>query len=233
MGKSGDPQNVKKEVRRRVSSAARVAILCDFDGTICHEVVIDSLYALFAACGLEYAQKWERGEITTPEEITSSFATITASREEMEAALNDFTVDPGIHELLAFSRQHGYEFAVVSDGLDWYIRHILERHGVKDVSIFANQIEFTPQGFQFTFPWRHALTPMRGVSKPWIVQRYRDQGAKVAVIGDGLTDVEAAAVADRVYAQGLLMDYCRQHGIPAIEVVDLEDVVRKWQNLKN
>lgn len=233
MGKIRDPQGTKKEVGRQVSSADRVAILCDFDGTICHEVVIDSLYAGFAACGLEFSRKWERGEITTPDEITSSFATVTASREELEAALGDFTIDPGIHELLAFCRQRGYEFAVVSDGLDWYIRYILELHGVRDVSIYANQIEFTPQGFRFEFPWHHVSTPLRGVSKPMIVQRYRDQGAKVVVIGDGLTDVEAAAVADQVYAQGLLIDYCRQHGIPAVEVANLVDVVRKWQNLKN
>ena len=47
-------------------------------------------------------------------------------------------------------------------------------------------------------------------------------------IGDGLTDVEAAEVADVVYARAGLWKYCRERDIPAIEFSDLADLLTKW-----
>jgi len=206
-----------------------VAVLCDFDGTATPHIVIDMLYRQFAAPSWrEIVQRWERGEISTREEIQSCFATITASRAEMESFLDTIPLDPALVQLVDFCRQRGYHFAIVSDGLRWYIEYVLNRHGIRDVTIYASEIHFGPDGFRFSFPWYNPESPLRSTSKVSIVQRYQAQGDKVVFIGDGSTDIKAAQAADVVYARDALLTYCREHGIPAIEFSDLSDVLAKW-----
>jgi hypothetical protein len=76
-------------MRKKMTGDGEVsfAILCDFDGTVCPTQMMDFLYQHFAACGMEYAERWERGEISTQEEIESTFGSVSASREEMEAGV--------------------------------------------------------------------------------------------------------------------------------------------------
>ena len=206
-----------------------VAVLCDFDGTATPHIALDMLYREFGAPICQVLnQRWERCEISTKEETQSCFATITASRTEMESFLASLSLDPGLPDLVSLCRRRGCSFGIVSDGLTWCITYILNRHGIYGVPVYANEIHFEPDGFRFSFPWYAPETPLRGTSKPAIVRRYQAEGKRVVFIGDGLTDFEAAGVADVVYARAGLWTYCREHDIPAIEFSDLADLLTKW-----
>jgi 2-hydroxy-3-keto-5-methylthiopentenyl-1-phosphate phosphatase len=206
-----------------------VAVLCDFDGTICTMNTMDFLYQNFASVGMKYAVRWERGEISTADEIRATFATVDSSREEMERALSRLEIDEGFSRFLDFCRMKGYHIAIVSDGLEWYIEYILGQHGIRGLPIYANQIRFENGDFQFEFPWFHEESPMRGVSKPHIVHSYQAEGKRVAYIGDGHSDVDVIHEADLVYARGWLADYCLKHDIPAILFGVFDDLLRQWQ----
>lgn len=207
-------------------SNSKVAVLCDFDGTITPCIVIDMLYRRFAAPScLQMVKLWEEGKISTPEEMRACFATITASRTEMEYFLSSIPLDPALADLLKFCRQRGYHFAIVSDGLTWYIEHILHCHGVSDVTIYASEIHFGPDGAHLSFPWYSPETPLRGTSKLALVRRYKADGFQVVFIGDGLSDIEVVGAADILYARGSLLDYCRQHRSPAIPFSGLSEVL--------
>jgi 2,3-diketo-5-methylthio-1-phosphopentane phosphatase len=207
------------------------AFLCDFDGTVCPTQMMDFLYQRFAASGMKFAEQWGRGEISTQEEIESTFATISASREEMEAALDTIKIDPHFPAFLEFCRNHEYSFAIVSDGLEWYIDYILAKHGIRGVEIYANQIHFEGGGFRFDFPWYDDETPMRGVCKPMIVRRYKERGMKVVYTGDGMSDFEVIGVADHIFARRRLAIYAREQGVEFIEFSDCRDLLEKWQDL--
>ncbi len=209
-------------------------VLCDFDGTITHCEVIGEIYNKFASGNCEHlVNLWVRGEISTPEEIQGCFATIHATRQEMEAELNTIPVDAGFPALLDYCRNQGYQFAILSDGLQWYIEYILSKHGISGLTIYANQIEFKPSGFEISFPWYNPETPKRGASKPMIIQRYQNSGARVIFIGDGLSDREAVQVADSVYAKGRLLEYCRQNEFPVTGFTDLAELLKLWQSNNN
>ena len=211
-------------------SKPNVAVLCDFDGTATPHIVIDMLYHRFAApCWLEITQRWSRGEISTQEEIQSCFATISATRAEMEAFLDSIPLDPGFPSLLDFCRRRGYRFAIVSDRLSWYIKYILDQHGIRDVTIYASEIRFEADRFRFSFPWYSPDTPLRSTSKSAIVRRYQAEDFEVVFIGDGLSDIDAVEVADVVYARNGLMEHCREQAIPAIEISNLSDVLAQWR----
>ncbi|UCF62183.1 MAG: MtnX-like HAD-IB family phosphatase [Anaerolineaceae bacterium] len=207
----------------------RKVVLCDFDGTLTDFIIINHLYETFAECGLEYAERWERGEISTMEEMEKTFATVTASREEMESEVAKVDLVPGVPEFISMCQERGYSFAVVSDGLHWYIDYILRQHGIAGIKIFASHIHFEPGGFRFSYPWYDPQIPLRSTSKPTIIRQHQEKGSKVAFIGDGTSDFEVVGVADLIYARKKLAEYCQSKGVPAIEFTDFYDLLTKWQ----
>ncbi len=214
-----------------IKSKSNIVVLCDFDGTATPYNVINMLYKKFAApYFLEINQKWIRGEISTQEKTKYCFSKITATRKEMEAFLNTITLDPGFCGLIELCKQHDYKFAIVSDGLEWYIKYILNNNNIKNIIIYAGKIYFKSKRFQFSFPWYNSSTPLRSTSKFSIIRRYQAEDFKVVFIGDGLSDTNAVKVADIVYAKGVLMKYCSKNHIPAIEISNLSDLLNKWKS---
>jgi 2,3-diketo-5-methylthio-1-phosphopentane phosphatase len=190
--------------------------------------MLDFLYQTFSADGLKFAKLWEEGKITTQEEIELTFASVTASREEMELAVAKMPLDPNFTPFFELCRRKGLEFAVVSEGLRWYIDFMLEREGIREVEIYANEIIFTDHGIRFEYPHFHGDCPERGVCKSNIVNQYKQAGKRVIFIGDGKSDYEAAETADLVFATRKLATYCAEQGLPAVNFTDFGDLISKW-----
>lgn len=207
----------------------QIAVLSDFDGTICPTQMMSYLYEKFADVGSKYEELWEKGEISTQQEIEMTFETVHASKEQMEASLKEVALDPGFPDFLDLCREREHEFAIVSDGLSWYIKYLLAKYGIFDVTIFANLIHFDDDGFRFEYPWFDSSCPMRAVCKSEVIRRYKSEGVRVIYIGDGVSDYEAVGVADEIYATGKLASYCRSIGYPAKEFLDFESLHAEWE----
>jgi len=209
----------------------KLAVLCDFDGTITPGDTLSILYNRFAGPECQELEKrWSQGEISAPAEMQGCFASMRSTRAELESALDPVHIDPSFPDFFRFCQGLGYAFAVLSDGLSWYIIYILQRHGIPTPAIYANEIEFTPDGMRIHSPWYRPDTPLRGTSKPAIIQKYQAEGYAVVFIGDGPTDVEAVEVADFVFAKGRLAEYCRAKSVLFTAFTDFFDVT---QHLKN
>ena len=201
------------------------ALLTDFDGTVTTINVLDSLYEHFAGPSYRiHMERWNRGEISTMEEIEKVFSTVKASRQRMEAFLRTVNIDPGFKPLLGYCREKTYPFAIVSDGLRWYIDYVLNTHGIERTNVYAGDIFFEEEGFRFEYPWFDPAFSLRSTAKPVIVKEYQRRGHRVIFVGDGLSDVEAAEIADVVYAKDVLLEISRERGIEAREFEDLFDV---------
>ena len=204
---------------------SKIAVLTDFDGTIAAINVMDSLYEKFGGPSHRvYMERWQRGEISTMEEIQGVFNTVTADREEMESFLRTVELDPGFIGLLDFCLQHDLAFAIVSDGFRWYIDYILEGHGLQEVSIYAGDIRFLDNGFEFDFPWYDPAYPLRSTAKPQIVRDYQRRGFKVFFVGDGFSDLEVIGVADLIYAKDVLLAAAHDQGLDVRAFNTLRDV---------
>jgi 2-hydroxy-3-keto-5-methylthiopentenyl-1-phosphate phosphatase len=203
-----------------------IAVLSDFDATATKKNVLDSLYARYADTSyVIHMERWQQGEISTMEELEGVFSTVRASQEEMEEYLGTFALDVGFESLLNYCCRQDIPFAIVSDGLRWYIEYILARYGIKRVEVFAGEIFFEDGGYRFEYPWFDPAYPFRSTAKPKIINKYQNRGYKVVFIGDGLSDVEAAEAADVVYAKDVLLNYARGKGIRVKPFENLNDVL--------
>jgi 2-hydroxy-3-keto-5-methylthiopentenyl-1-phosphate phosphatase len=220
-------ENIRMETAHSAfDMPSRHVILSDFDGTITHVNVLDLIFAKFGSpiCR-QINEQWIRGEISSREEMSLCFATVNASKKEIESLLSTVEIESSLHEFLAFCKQHSHEFAIVSDGFKWYIDFILHRHGIQGVKTFANEILFDSDGIKLEFPWYEPEFASCGVSKPGIIRDYQRNGYRVTFIGDGQSDRDAIFFADRIFARGELLEYSQKHGIQATPFSSLGDIL--------
>jgi 2,3-diketo-5-methylthio-1-phosphopentane phosphatase len=211
-------------------TAQPIAILTDFDGTISDFDVSDFIYQNFAAVGMFYAEQWSKGLISTREEVLQTYATVTASQEEIAAALATVPIDPTFHELVELARRRGLELVIVSDGMDWVIETVLAAHGVHGLPLFANHLVFENGRPKISFPWWDQQCPMDGVCKPQVLRRFIEAGKRIVYIGDGRSDRLAAEHANVVFAKNALVDICRAQNIPAYEFTCFREVCAWLEN---
>jgi 2,3-diketo-5-methylthio-1-phosphopentane phosphatase len=211
-------------------------ILCDFDGTITPLDHSNFIFLRFAASGLTYVEQWEKGLITTRQQIDRTFATMEVGPDEVAAALKEISIEPTFKELITFAYRNDLGLAIVSDGLDWPIEVILSQHGIPDLPVYSNHMTFEGKRPVCTYPWYDSSTPTSGICKPLIVRQYRQKGSRIVYIGDGRSDREAAREADLVFAKGDLAEYCRADGVGFLPFDTFTDVCSQltpWlQNLK-
>ncbi len=204
----------------------RLAVLCDFDGTITRANVLESLYERFGSTQCRRATElWTENRISTQQELSLCFGTFRTTRQELESFLGSFCIDEALPGLIALCARQRWPFAIVSDGLRWYIDLILTHCGVSDIPVYANEIEFVPNGYRFRFPHFHPSSPMRGISKSAVIGTFRTMGHQVVFIGDGLSDTDALGAADWVFATGQLRDHASRSGHEVIGFHTLADVV--------
>ncbi len=206
----------------------KIAILSDFDGTITREIAMRKLYVSFAAPDyINKIQLWKSGKMSSKDLIPAIFSTMKATKSEMESVLDLVEIDNSLSKLVDFCRTNNFIFAIVSDGLRWYIEYILKRHRFDNIPIYAGEIEFTSSGYKFSFPWFSNETPLYNTSKSSIIKQYRDNGYKVVFIGDGVTDFQAAEFADTVFAKDELLGYCKKQNVKCYEYYSINDLVEK------
>lgn len=205
----------------------KIAITTDFDGVISKVNVLNSLYQKFGRSDWQsYTKRWELGEIGTKTEIHKCLGNATATREEMELHLESIPMDMSIIDLYNYCQDRGYYFAIISDGFEWYIEYLLEKIGIFDLDIFANQIHFQGDEIFFSFPWYDPCTPLRGTSKVSIIEKIKEDFFRVLFLGDGHSDIEVLGVADSVLAKNFLLKYAKRMNILVTGFSDLGDALK-------
>jgi 2,3-diketo-5-methylthio-1-phosphopentane phosphatase len=203
-------------------------ILCDFDGTVSVEDITDSLLERFARPGWQtIEQAWRRGEIGSHDCMAEQVALLDASKDEIDAHLDTMMIDRAFAAFVAQVEDAGVPLAVVSDGLDYAIRRILDAHGLGRVPIVANRLEQTDErGWRLEFP--HGNPSCRvasGNCKCASAARAKDARRRVLLIGDGASDFCVASEADLVFAKHRLIEHCRAAGIAYVPVTGFADAL--------
>jgi 2,3-diketo-5-methylthio-1-phosphopentane phosphatase len=201
-------------------------ILCDFDGTISVEDVIDSLLDRYGRPGWEaLEQDWRAGRIGSRECMAGQVALLDMSRAQLDEHLAGLWIDHAFPAFVAKARELGAPIRVVSDGLDYAIHAILGRYGLDDLPLAANRLEAQAErGWKLSSPFQ-APGCRSGTCKCARVDEARAGGAKTLLIGDGASDFCAADRVDFVFAKHRLIEHCRAAGIPYAPITGFEDAI--------
>ncbi len=203
-------------------------IFCDFDGTISRRDVGYSLFHHFSS-GRNDAllPDWKSGRMSSREVLTREAEMVDAKPGEIMAYLEQFEIDRGFVGFLALCRKNRIEPVILSDGLDIYIRVILARYKLTDLTVISNVGILTEKGIAVEFPRTNVECLRCGNCKGEIIDEYRAAAGtdcRTVFVGDGYSDTCATRSADLLFAKKDLAQYCREKHIPYNDYDNFDEV---------
>lgn len=215
------------------TAATQLRVVLDFDGTLVDPNVAIILVEEFAPNGRAIAHEIDvllhEGKIGLREAWRRQVALLSADRmgEMITFARHKVPLRKGAHDFLALLRRHGVPVTVVSGGLEFYIREVLDREGL-DLPIQSDRLSVLPSGeMSVVHPFEHPTCRLCGICKAGIVDD-ASSGRRSVFIADGSTDRYGAESADIVFARRRLLEYCRRVGIPCYPFEDFEPVTAQF-----
>lgn len=213
------------------------AFLCDFDGTIAPTDIGAAVVKRFSRTGdrerAVLLERWMAGEIGHRALSEAECASMTVEADEALAFARGFGIDPAFAGFVREVEARGDRVMVVSEGFDFYVADQLERAGLGALPRAANRARFEGGGVRIEFPFGDRGCGHCGNCKAQHVADHRDLGYEVVMVGDGLSDRCGARAADRVFARGSLLDWCRAERIEAATFRDFDDVAALARGLQD
>ena len=188
----------------------------DFDGTISLKDVTDTLLTRFGQPGWQALEaQWERGDIGSRECMKGQVALLDMSEAELRAHLDTIEIDASFVGFVDTARALGIKVQVVSDGLDYAIRHVLARQGLGHLEVIANRLVQTGErSWRLESPWASARCQRAsGNCKCERLAEQQQVHGRVLYVGDSTSDFCVAHKADFVLAKYKLIAHCEAHGI--------------------
>lgn len=192
-------------------------IYCDFDGTITESDNIIAIMKKFAP------PEWEgikdqilSQEISIRQGVGGLFSLLPSDRREeiTKFAIENAKIRAGFKEFTEFTREAGIPLYIVSGGIDFFVHPILSEYH-PFAGIYCNESDFSNSKIEIL--WPNECDPLCnndcGCCKPSIIRKLNHQNSFKIVIGDSVTDLEAAKHAEFVLARDLLQEKCQEWGI--------------------
>ncbi len=207
-------------------------VQCDFDGTITHQDAGFLMLDAFASGDWrQLLTEYREGKIAVGHFTTQSFAMIKADRQTLlDFIKGKVEIRAGFSELLDYCRRKGFQFVIVSNGLDFYIESILRDIGVENVEVFAARTEFHPGGVEVKYIGPEG-NQLQSDFKETYTRLFVKEGYRVIYVGNGISDLPPAKQAHHVFATGELLTYCQEININCMPFNNLDDIIKELELL--
>ena len=189
--------------------------LCDFDGTISIKDVgklVLKHFMLKSPAGS--CAKCVPDDTGSRQAYLRIAPLMAAGRESLKSfVLKHSGIDPSFAGFYRLAKKKKVDVKIVSDGLDFYIRTIMEKHRLGEIESFSNRIAFGPgESLMFHFPELNHLCGRCGTCKNKILHEHRLLYDKIIYVGNGQSDVCPSRYADVVFAKDVLLKKCGEEG---------------------
>lgn len=208
-------------------SPDEVEVWLDFDGTITKRDVLDELIARFAVndSWRTVEREWQRGDIGSYDCLRREFALLRVRDSELSDLLRGIAVDEGAKPLFELLSTLRIPVAILSDGVDLFIRRILENHDLGSVTVRSNSIKRNGDRIGLRTPFSSpACESSAAHCKCNSMKTLGIPGHRSIYIGDGRSDLCPARKANVVFAKGVLASCLSSEGIPYRRFDTLRDV---------
>ena len=191
-------------------------VFCDFDGTISVVDTTDLVLDRLAAPAWEALEAdWLAGRIDAAACMRGQVALIGGSDAELDALLDGVGIDPGFTAFAAWCADNEVPLTIVSDGVDRFIRRILQRHGLGHLPVVSNRLTGKAGARGLAQPHaREGCAAGAGVCKCEATAAGKGAGELMVYVGDGRSDFCVSHRADVLFAKGALADYAAGRGEP-------------------
>ncbi|WP_285766029.1 2-hydroxy-3-keto-5-methylthiopentenyl-1-phosphate phosphatase [Peribacillus sp. SI8-4] len=193
-------------------------IFCDFDGTITNTDNIISIMKKFAP------PEWEKlkddvlqQKISISSGVGKMFSLLDSGLKAdiIQFVKETANVRQGFRDFVKYTEHAGIPLYIVSGGMDFFIAPLLEDILPTD-AVLCNNAHFDKK--KIYIEWPHACDDQCdkecGCCKPTIMRQMAGEDDYIYVIGDSVTDFEAAKQADLVIARDILLEKCVNEGLP-------------------
>jgi 2-hydroxy-3-keto-5-methylthiopentenyl-1-phosphate phosphatase len=212
----------------------KIAIQCDFDGTITEAEVSILLLEKFAEGDWKrYDDDFYQGRMSVKECTKRCFSLVKADERTMtDYIFKDayIKIRDGFLDFYNYCKRRGLSFHVVSNGLVFYIDAILNKLGISDAEVIAARNRFSPDGMTVDYPGpdgKESDMDFKELYTGLLLER----GYEVVCIGDSVSDMPAARQASYIFATNALPEHCRKENISFIPFKTFFDVIRGLESL--
>lgn len=211
------------------------AIFSDFDGTISKRDVGYNIFHHFSG-GRNDAilPDWKSGKMTTRECLNMEAEMVHATKEEILKFIDDFDIDNHFKTFVDKCREADHPLMLLSDGLSFYIEHILGKNGLSHLKFIANVGTLENNSITVSYPYDNKSCKRCGICKGERLRDFKEsckEECRTVFIGDGYSDACAAAEADILFAKKDLKRYCTDKNISFFSYNDFGDVIKELTNL--
>lgn len=202
---------------------------CDFDGTVTKEDVIDRILEEFAdPMWKDIEESWVNGEIGSRDCLAMQTRLIQATERDLLDFVDGIDIDETFIDFARYCRGTGVEIIILSDGIDLFIKSILNRYGLNDIRVFSNSLGSTAEGCEMFFPYSlEDCLSRSGICKCKMMEELSSPLSLNILVGDGRSDFCIARKANLTFAKSALLDFCRTEKIPHMEHRKFGDIT-EW-----
>lgn len=174
-------------------------IIFDLDSTLVTIEGIDELARMKGVADkiIPVTRQAMNGDISLEEAFTNRLAIINPTYTEVRTLADLYLSNlvDGVRELIGWLHEHNSDVFIVSGGYDPAVTTFAAHLGIAADHVFANRLQFTPEGQYLSLKQNDYLWKEHGKTKIIAEIKTRFPG-KTVIIGDGISDLEAASAAD-------------------------------------
>ena len=206
----------------------RTTVFCDFDGTITIEDLIVQVWSRFAQPGWEQVvDDMHAGRVSLKEGVPALFAQIPFSKKNEIIAYAKQVVRfrEGFPDFLRFCRKYTLNFVVLSGGVDFFVYPVLDPYKQFISRIYSVPSSLNGPNITLDLPY---ACDTDALCKAKILDAWPKSSQRL-FIGDSITDVHGARVANRVFARGRLPALLDREHVAYEPFENFTDIMRELE----
>ncbi|PEW01957.1 2-hydroxy-3-keto-5-methylthiopentenyl-1-phosphate phosphatase [Bacillus cereus] len=212
-----------------------IQVFCDFDGTITNNDNIMSIMEKFAPPEAEEVkQRILSQELSIQEGVFQLFQLLPTNLHDdiIQFLKETAEIRSGFHEFIQFANDNNISFYVISGGMDFFVYPLLQGIIPKE-QIYCNETDFSNEYItvKWPHPCDHHCQNHCGLCKSSLIRKLSDTNDFYIVIGDSITDLQAAKQADKVFARDFLITKCEENHIAYTPFETFHDVQTELKHL--